>query len=120
VTLWIPLGDCPARAGGVVYLEGSHRIDAAVVDGPRTVTDRPDDARPISHDLAWTARTLGGRWLWTDFAAGDVAAHCPDIVHATLDPSGELMRLSADIRFQRTGQPVLAEWSKPWSADDGA
>lgn len=120
VTLWIPLGDCPVQTGGLVYLSGSHRLDPAQVDRPRTVTDRPDDHRPISHDLAWTAMTLGGQWLWTDFAAGDVAAHCPDIVHASLDTATEAMRLSADIRFQRAGDPVRSEWAKPWSADDGA
>jgi hypothetical protein len=120
VTIWMPLGDCPVETGGLIYLEGSHRLAAGAVDRPRTVTDRPHDRRPISHDLAWTARTLGGRWLWTDFRAGDVALHCPSLVHASLDTATQTMRLSADIRFQRAGLPIRPEWNKPWAADDGA
>jgi ectoine hydroxylase-related dioxygenase (phytanoyl-CoA dioxygenase family) len=120
VTAWIPLGDCPVETGGLVYLEGSHRLGAGAVDRRRTVTDRPHDSRPFSHDLAWTARTLGGRWLWTNFRAGDLAMHCPEIVHASLDTATETMRLSADIRFQSAGLPVRREWTRHWSADDGA
>jgi hypothetical protein len=81
---------------------------------------RHDDPRPFSHDLAWTARVLGGRWLWTDFDAGDVTVHRADLVHASLDTTTEVMRLSADVRFQRTGTPVDERWMVDWSADDGA
>ncbi|GAA1965007.1 phytanoyl-CoA dioxygenase family protein [Kitasatospora viridis] len=119
VTAWIPLGDCPLETGGVVYLEGSHRLDPGRLDGDRPVTDRPDDARPFSHDLAWTARTLGGRWLWTDFRAGDVVLHSPDTVHATLDTTTETMRLSTDLRFVSALASVRSAWQQPWSADDG-
>jgi len=120
VTLWLPLGDCPLDTGGLIYLSGSHRQTARPVDAASPVTDRPDDPRPFSHDLAWTARELGGRWLWTDFRAGDVAAHCPDLVHASLDTVSDAMRLSTDIRFQRTQAPVDPRWTVDWAADDGA
>ncbi|HLY34925.1 MAG TPA: phytanoyl-CoA dioxygenase family protein, partial [Jatrophihabitantaceae bacterium] len=60
VTAWIPLGDCPVESGGLVYLERSHHIARAHLDGLRTHTDRPTDHRPISNDLALTARELGG------------------------------------------------------------
>lgn len=120
VTLWVPLGDCPLACGGLVYLSGSHRSAADLARISQRVTDRPDDARPISHDLGWTARMLGGRWLWADFRAGDVAAHCPDIVHASLDTSSEMMRLSTDIRFQRARAQVDPRWRNDWAADDGA
>lgn len=120
VTIWIPLGDCPLETGGLIYLEGSHRLDPGSVDQPRTVTDRPKDSRPFSHDLAWTAGALGGRWLWTDFRAGDLAVHSPDLVHASLDTTTQTMRLSADIRFQRAGLPIRPEWTRHWSADDGS
>jgi ectoine hydroxylase-related dioxygenase (phytanoyl-CoA dioxygenase family) len=121
VTIWVPLGDCPVEAGAVVYLSGSHKVDlggAAQRHGP--VTDRPDDPRPFSHDLEWTARALGGRWLWTDFRAGDIALHRADLLHATLDTTTDVMRLSTDLRFQRTGTPVDVRWTVDWSADDGA
>jgi hypothetical protein len=120
VTAWVPLGDCPVDRGGVIYLSGSHRLPFAAKDLERQVTDRPHDLRPISHDLAWTARTVGGRWLWTDFRAGDIALHCPDVIHASLDNSTDTARLSTDLRFQRADEPVDAQWTVPWSADDGA
>ena len=121
VTIWIPFGDCPIESGSVVYLSGSHRLDLRAAirrHGPRT--DRPDDPRAFSNDLAWTARVLGGRWLWTDFGAGDVTVHRADLLHASLDTTTEIMRLSSDVRFQRTGTPVDERWLVDWSADDGA
>jgi Phytanoyl-CoA dioxygenase (PhyH) len=121
VTMWIPLGDCPIESGAVVYLSGSHRADlSAAARQHAPVTDRPDDPRPFSHDLEWTARVLGGRWLWTDFLAGDIAVHRADLLHATLDTTTDVMRLSTDLRFQRTGTPVDVRWTTDWSADDGA
>jgi len=121
VTMWIPLGDCPIESGAVVYLSGSHRADLGAVARQHVpVTDRPDDPRPFSHDLEWTARVLGGRWLWTNFGAGDIAVHRADLLHATLDTTTDIMRLSTDLRFQRTGTQVDVRWTADWSADDGA
>ena len=119
VTAWIPLGDCPVECGGLVYLEGSHRVPREQLDGLRSYTDRPGDARPISNDLERTAVTLGGRWLWTDYRAGDVALHSPHTVHASLDDRSDVMRLSADIRFRRQDAVPDERWSGAWSADDG-
>ncbi|HVA74281.1 MAG TPA: phytanoyl-CoA dioxygenase family protein [Acidimicrobiales bacterium] len=119
VTVWIPLGDCPLATGGLVYLEGSHRMDPAELAPLRAVTDRPGDARPLSHDLAWVAETTGRRWLWADYKAGDVAAHSPHMVHASLDTGTDAMRLSADIRFIREGDTVDPRWLQPWAGDDG-
>jgi Phytanoyl-CoA dioxygenase (PhyH) len=119
VTAWIPLGDSPVESGGLVYLEGSHGIDRSRLDQLREFTDRPDDHRPISNDLALTARALGGRWLWTDYRAGDVVLHSPHTVHASLDVHTDAMRLSADVRFRRSDAAPDERWSGAWSADDG-
>jgi ectoine hydroxylase-related dioxygenase (phytanoyl-CoA dioxygenase family) len=119
VTTWIPLGDCPVATGGLIYLEGSHRLSSEHLDALHTVTDRPDDDRPISHDLGWVSRQLGARWLWTDFRAGDLTLHSPQIVHASLDTSSDSMRLSADLRFLRHGEPADPRWLQPWAGDDG-
>jgi ectoine hydroxylase-related dioxygenase (phytanoyl-CoA dioxygenase family) len=119
VTAWIPLGDCPIECGGITYLAGSHRVGRAALDRLRENTDRPDDRRPVSNDLALTAQALGGRWLWTDFRAGDVVLHSPHLVHASLDNRSALMRLSADIRFMTAGAEADPRWAGDWSADDG-
>ena len=119
VTSWIPLGDCPIECGGLVYLERSHRTGRGDLDGLRSFTDRPNDHRPVSNDLGRTARTLGGRWRWTDYRAGDVVLHSPHTVHASLDVQGDVMRLSADLRFRRTDAKLDERWTGAWSADDG-
>lgn len=119
VTAWVPLGDCPIECGGLVYLEGSHAIPRAELDRLRDHTDRPHDRRPISNDLGMTARVLGGRWLWTDYLAGDVVLHSPHLVHASLDNTSDVMRLSADLRFVRSDGRPDERWKNDWSADDG-
>lgn len=120
VTMWLPIGDCPVQSGGLVYLEGSHKIPQADLDVLKAVnTDRPGDNRPISHDLGWTADKLGGRWLYSDFEAGDVAIHSPYLVHASLDTTTDAMRMSADIRFLPTSVEPDPRWLTPWSGDDG-
>jgi hypothetical protein len=119
VTAWIPIGDCPVDCGGLVYLERSHRLSRERLDALRPYTDRPEDSRPISNDLERTARVLGGRWLWADYRAGDVALHSPHTVHASLDDRSDVMRLSADIRYRRRDAEPDERWSGAWSADDG-
>jgi hypothetical protein len=120
VTMWLPIGDCPVESGGLVYLEGSHRIPPDRLSDARKVTDRPGDERPISHDLAWVARELDRPWLWADYRAGDVVVHSPHIVHASLDTSTKAMRMSVDIRFVAAQDTPDDRWLRPWSADDGA
>ncbi|MEI5097540.1 phytanoyl-CoA dioxygenase family protein [Streptomyces sp. PmtG] len=120
VTLWIPVGDCPPESGALVYLEGSHTLTPREYEPLRDTTDRPDDRRQICHDLEFTARGLGRRWLWADFAAGDVMAHVPTVIHASLDTTTDAMRLSIDARFIRQGDAPDPRWLRPWSADDGA
>ncbi|KIF75040.1 phytanoyl-CoA dioxygenase [Streptomyces sp. 150FB] len=120
VTMWIPVGDCPPRTGSLVYLEGSHTLSSEEYAPLRETGDRSSDRRAISHDLELTARDLGRRWLWADFAAGDVMIHVPRIIHASLDTRTDAMRLSADVRFVRTGDTHDPRWLTPWSADDGA
>jgi ectoine hydroxylase-related dioxygenase (phytanoyl-CoA dioxygenase family) len=118
VTLWVPLGDCPIDAGGLLYLDGSH--EDSVLENARTQApnDRTD-ARPITHDLKWLSDFSGRRWLWTDYMAGDIVVHSPAIVHASIDGELDLMRVSTDVRFQRAGSPSDPRWDDDWSADDG-
>ena len=120
VTIWVPIGDCPLQAGGLLYLEKSH-ADRAIeamsrASGPM---DRPDDRRPLTHDLKWLAEATGRRWLGADCRAGDVMVHSPTIVHASTDPQTDIMRVSADIRFLRADAPSDPRWQSDWSADDG-
>lgn len=120
LTLWVPLGDCPVDAGGLTYLERSHHdVSLEEVSRDAAPTDRPDDRRPITHDLKWLSDATRRRWLLADYRAGDVVAHVPGIVHASLDPQSDLMRVSTDIRFIRQGTACDPRWLRDWSADDG-
>lgn len=120
VTMWLPVGDSRLEHGGLVYLEGSHRLSPAELEPLRSVTDRPADTRPLSHDLGWVADQLHRRWLYADYAAGDLALHGPRVVHAALDNTVETMRMSVDVRFAVSTDRPDERWLRPWSADDGA
>jgi ectoine hydroxylase-related dioxygenase (phytanoyl-CoA dioxygenase family) len=120
ITLWVPLGDCPVEAGSLMYLEGSHQvpdIEAKLRDN--APQDRAYDDRPISHDLNWVAERAESRWLTAHFEAGDLVAHVPTIIHASLDPMTDFMRVSTDLRFLRADVPLDARWQGHWAADDG-
>lgn len=120
ITMWLPIGDCPVRSGGLTYLEGSHTVPKSKLDVLKAKrTDRPGDLRPISHDLGWTASQLGGRWLYADYEAGDVAIHSPHLVHASLDTQTDMMRMSVDVRFLPKRVEPDPRWMTPWSGDDG-
>src|SRR5262245_4834460 len=121
VTIWVPLGDCPLQAGGLLYLEKSHK-DPTVEAVSRAFgpTDRPSDWRPLTHDLKWLSEATGRRWLGEDYRAGDVVLHSPTIVHASTDPQIDLMRLSTDIRFLRADAHDDSRWQRDWAADDGS
>ncbi|MDQ6840391.1 MAG: phytanoyl-CoA dioxygenase family protein [Actinomycetota bacterium] len=119
LTMWIPLTDTPLATGGLIYLEDSNDVEVSDLDRLREVSDRPEDDRPISHDLSWVAEQLGRRWLWTDYRAGDVAIHSPRVIHASLDTTTDAMRLSADLRFLAVGEAPDPRWLDAWSGDDG-
>lgn len=118
VTIWVPLGDCPLDAGGLLYLEGSHQ-DAVLENARASAPNDRTDARPITHDLKWLSDASKRRWLYTDYRAGDVVVHSPAVVHASLDGEIDHMRVSTDVRFRRAGSPSDPRWHDDWSADDG-
>lgn len=117
LSMWIPLGDCPVERGGLAYLEGSHHWVLAEEREGRL--QKP--AASITADLPALADKHDSRWLVTDYAAGDVVVHSAHIVHASTDntdPDG-VMRLSTDIRYQRTSEPIDWRWQEHWHDQDG-
>lgn len=117
LSMWIPLGDCPVERGGLAYLEGSHHWVLAEEREGRL--EKP--AASITADLPALAEKHDSRWLVTDYAAGDVVVHSAHIVHAgtdNTDPDG-VMRLSTDIRYQRSSEPIDWRWQEHWHYEDG-
>ena len=63
---------------------------------------------------------LGGRWLTTDFKAGDVLSFSMGTVHASLDNHSKQIRPSTDSRYQLASEPVDERWVGPPPASHGA
>lgn len=104
---WIPLGDVPISNGPIMVLEGSHLSETLRTSYLNRDADR-DKLGWLSDDPRALRRQLGGRWLSTDFHAGDVLVFGPDLVHASLDnnsPQGRC-RLSSDTRYQLASDPL--------------
>ena len=117
LSMWIPLGDCPLERGGLVYLQGSHhRVRREDSEGR---LQRP--AASITADLPKLADDQGARWLRANYRAGDVVVHCSQIIHAALDnvDSDDTVRLSTDIRYQRTTESIDKRWQQHWVDTDG-
>lgn len=115
LSMWIPLGATPLVSGPLIYLEGSHRtFGDAEADGATL------PAASMTADLPGLADRYDTRWLMADFEPGDVMIHSPYIVHASLDnvdPTGRI-RLSTDIRYQRSGDPIDWRWQSDWFEGD--
>ncbi|GAA0674404.1 phytanoyl-CoA dioxygenase family protein [Kitasatospora atroaurantiaca] len=95
LTVWIPLGDCPAELGSLRVLRGSanqgvrpvfseHGLGGESVDVP---LDAPD-------------------WVGGDYRCGDAIVFHSRTVHMTPPNLGGAVRLSMDCRFQSADDPV--------------
>jgi Phytanoyl-CoA dioxygenase (PhyH) len=88
LTTWLPLMDIPAPLGGLAVLPGSHL-------GP-----------PLRPHLL---RADEPSWATTDYRPGDVLLfHCLT-AHAALPNHGDLLRVSADFRWQAADQSAPSE-----------
>jgi len=139
-TSWTPLGDIDRHLGGLIVLEGSHRLEdlknsygqtdvdtycenrfeGAWLD-PEGNRNRPELATgAITEDHVGLRRQLGGRWLTADYQAGDVLIFCMYLVHASLDNQTEnRLRLSSDSRYQLASEPADERWIGPEPAAHG-
>jgi hypothetical protein len=133
VTAWIPIGDVPVDMGGLVYLEGSHRIGADMeVEFEHQNAELSPEERIsafnrnmteggwVSKDLPDMAERFNTRWLVADYEAGDVMLHSPFMIHASTanqSVSGRI-RLSTDIRYQNVDDEIDARWNNHWSLGD--
>lgn len=130
-TAWIPYGDVPLELGGLMVLEDSHRkserirnylerdVDAYCSNHPeaRAAFERGDNRYFVSKGRGWLSKNpaslrqhLGGRWLSTDYAAGDVMIFGMRLVHGSLDNQEGRFRLSTDTRYQLASEPVDGRW----------
>lgn len=128
-TSWTPLGDIPIHMGGLMVLEGSHRLEALKATyGQMDVDvycDNYEDAADIqsgaklwqnpqggaySDDAIATQNELGGRWLTANYQMGDVLIFGMVTLHASMDNQTNQVRLSTDTRYQLASEPVDERW----------
>lgn len=109
---WIPIGDVTMVEGALVILEGSHKNEGL----RRSYGTRDADREGIgwlSTDPVGLQKRLGGRWLSTDFEAGDVIVFGPYLIHASLDNNSPIgrCRLSSDTRYLLVGDELDERWN---------
>jgi ectoine hydroxylase-related dioxygenase (phytanoyl-CoA dioxygenase family) len=127
LTCWIPYGDVSLELGGLIVLEDSHKKSHLIrayldTDVDAYCENRPADVQKIKEGGGWShpgwlstnpvslREKLGGRWLTTEWRAGDLITFKMNLVHASLDNRTDRIRLSSDTRYQRASEPVDDRW----------
>jgi len=131
MTCWVPYGDISFDLGGLVVLEGSHRrmdllekyvyrdVDAFCENKPEQVANALSGAKAfgwtftgtLSHNPPLVRNKFGGRWLTTEYRAGDFITFGMFLVHASLDNrTPNRLRISSDSRYQRASEPIDERW----------
>ncbi len=103
LSLWLPLGDCPAEMGGLAIARGSHQ------QGVRAFT--------VSSGAGGMAviDPLEGSWVAGPLEAGDALIFHSLTVHKGLPNLADRLRLSLDNRYQRASEPVCERCLQPYA-----
>lgn len=112
-TCWIPLGDLAIEQGVLAICEGSHSSPG--FEKLRRTYGRIDVDRDLvqgwfSNDPQEIVDKFGGRWKTTNFRAGDILTFGMYTLHASTTNTTDRWRLSCDVRFQPTSEPVDPRW----------
>ncbi|HEY8206619.1 MAG TPA: phytanoyl-CoA dioxygenase family protein, partial [Myxococcaceae bacterium] len=108
---WIPIGDVAREEGSLIVLERSHK--ARQLEGYWAKDADRDKIGWLSNDPLALQEQLGGRWLTTNFRAGDVMCFSIYLAHAALDNRSPVnrCRLTSDTRYQLEGEPLDDRWN---------
>lgn len=127
MTCWMPYGDISFELGGLMVLEGSHKrmdllenyvyrdVDTYCENKPKEVEKVKEGkwsfTGTLSHNPPAVRNKFGGRWMVTEFEAGDFLTFGMFMVHASLDnQSTNRLRISSDSRYQRASEPIDERW----------
>ncbi len=127
-TAWTPYGDVPREMGSLMVLERSH-LNQRLVNGYGSKdVDKYCENRVgkgytkmggggnispggwLSRDPVTLRQRTGGRWLTTDYRAGDVLIFSVYLVHCSLDNNTDRIRITSDTRYQLAAEPVDERW----------
>jgi hypothetical protein len=128
-TTCVPLGDTPLHVGGLMILENSHKKADRLRnylsrDVDDYCTDSPNAEKLQSGELLYEfdgvltknpyslRRSFGGRWLTSEhYDMGDLLIFSMRTIHASLDNQSNLIRISADTRYQPANEPSDERWN---------
>lgn len=133
-TAWTPFGDVSLELGGLMVLEGSNNNQRlketyGSQDVDSFCENKPDAKRwgkawgtggslhgnpnQIRKSVA-AGSPFGGRWLTSEYRAGDVLLFSIYTVHASLDnTTTDRIRFSSDTRYQPASEPADERWIGP-------
>ncbi|MBF9132214.1 phytanoyl-CoA dioxygenase family protein [Plantactinospora sp. S1510] len=103
LTAWIPFTPTTPDCQGLRLIPGSH------LDGFLPTDPAAGGARP----LYLPVRPDDPRWATTDYQLGDVVLFHSLMVHAGGHNTSHSVRLSGDVRYQLTSEPMRAEFAHP-------
>lgn len=127
MTCWLPYGDITYELGGLMVLEGSHkRMDLlsnyVYRDVDSYCENKPEQKKraeeggwtftgTLSHNPPIVRDRFGGRWLTTEYRAGDFLTFGMFMVHASTDNrTKNRLRISSDSRYQRASEAIDERW----------
>lgn len=112
-TAWVPFGDISIEQGTLAVCAGSHRdpgFQELRDTYGRQDVDRDKTSGWFSTDPAEITRAYGGRWLTTNFRAGDMITFGLYLMHASTTNTTDKWRISCDVRFQPAAEPADPRW----------
>jgi hypothetical protein len=128
LTCWIPYGEVPLDVGGLMILEGSHRLTDRLgrylsKDVDSYCVNREAERQKVAIEGGWSHRgwlsdrpdllpeKLGGRWLTAErWGVGDFITFKMTTVHGSLDNRSDRLRISTDTRWQPAAHPIDDRW----------
>ena len=108
------MGDVPKEEGSLIILENSHKAEALLSGYARKDADKDRFGWLSTNPLKLQER-FGGRWLTSDFEAGDMLCFTMHTLHGALDNNSPIgrCRLTSDTRYQPAGEAVDTRWNGP-------
>lgn len=114
-TVWIPFGDVPVTYGTLCVCEGSNHLPefSRIRDTyGRLDVDRDRADGWFTREPMEITEEFGGRWLTSEFQAGDVILFGMHTMHASTTNLSNRYRLSCDVRYQPQHEPMDERWRK--------
>ncbi len=114
MTVWIPFADIPIEQGTLCVCPGTNRLPE--FEKLRNTYGQMDVDR--DHVQGWFTKNpreitdnFGGCWHTGDVKAGDIITFGMHLMHASTTNTTDKWRISCDVRFQPSADPVDPRWA---------